>query len=155
MLTHSRDDDREILRTRRQPHTLRCAFFSLFRSPSFTSPPSFLHAPAKSELLSLSLFFPLPPFSIVTGALLSPFNHPTNLSPGSSGLMADGAIGFLQKRKRSSRKGAIDAVFVTRFVSLSLSLYLACSLIRTLSRSLVDTPLPRINETYDDGQYIP
>lgn len=41
---------------------------------------------------------------------------------GSSGLMADGAIGFLQKRKRSSRKGAIDAIFVTRFVSLSLSI---------------------------------
>lgn len=154
MLTHSRDDDREILRTRRQPHTLRCAFFSLFRSPSFTLPPSFLHTPVRSKLLSLFLSLPLSSSSIVTGALLSPFNHPTNLSPG-SGLMADGAIGFLQKRKRSSRKGAIDAVFVTRFVSLSLSLYLACSLIRTLSRSPVNTPLLRVNETYDDGQHIP
>lgn len=121
-LTRSRDDDREILRTRRQPHTLRCAFFLPFPF-HHTLPPSFLHASQQgANFLSLS-FSPSLPSQLLPALALQPPYQP--FTRHGSGLMADGAIGFLQKRKRSSRKGAeraIGAVFVTLSLSLFLSL---------------------------------
>lgn len=115
-----------ILRTRRQPHILRCAFFLPFPFHHFTTlfP---LCATARSELLSLFLSPSLPSQLLPALALQPPYQPFTRHG---SGLMADGAIGFLQKRKRSSRKGAeraIGAVFVT--LSLSPSPFLAYSLI--------------------------
>lgn len=95
-------------------HTQRCAFFSLFRSPSVLYHPlSFTLW--RGERTSLSLSSPIVTDSVL--ALRLPYQPFTGHD---SGLMADRAIGFLQKRKRSSRKDAeraIGAAFVTLFVS--------------------------------------
>lgn len=143
-------------------HTQRCAFFSLFRSPSVLCHPlSTTRAGEERTSLFLSLSFPIVTDSVL--ALRLPYQPFTGHD---SGLMADRAIGFLQKRKRSSRKGAeraIGAAFVTLFVSpslppspLSVFLFRAPASLYTLSCLPVHTPLPRVNEKpTGDESYIP
>ena len=93
-----------------------CLFLP-FPEPLCTLPPPFLHALTRRERTSLSLSSPIVTDSVL--ALRRPYQPFTEHD---SGLMADRAIGFLQKRKRSSRKDAeraIGAAFVTLFISFS------------------------------------
>lgn len=118
MLTHSRDDDHEVPRRGGSRRTQQCAFFSLSRSPSV------LYHPLASTRRRANSSYPLPSHPIVTDSALALRPSYQPFTGHGSGLMADGAIGFLQKRKRSSRKGAeraIGAAFVTLFVSFSPS----------------------------------